>query len=117
MPFCHPERMEIGASCMCPPVGTWGNSSACSWVLLATPGPAPLTLGAQGAAVGQAGCWHHPNLAEVEKSCVGTSHSVCSKHGPWGDVQGSLGSPCTGPSSPQGLIPLPPPSWAADTPA
>lgn len=59
---------------MSPPVGTWGNTSMSHCVLPATPGPAALTLGAQEAAVGQAGCWHRPNLAEAEEGCVGTSH-------------------------------------------
>jgi len=46
--------------------------------------------GGQGAAVGQAGCWHHPSPAEAEKSCVGTSHQACSKCGPWGDALAPL---------------------------
>lgn len=64
----------LGGSCMSPLADTRGNTSASSWALPATPGPAALTLGAHGAAAGWASCWHHPNLAEVVKSCVETHH-------------------------------------------
>lgn len=102
VPFSHPGRLEVGASCMSPPLGSWDKTSMSPWVLPATPGPAALTLGAQGAAVGQAACWHHPNLAEAEKSCVGTATEPGANTVPGGDalvpLAGSLQHRGTDPS-------------------